>query len=117
MNEFEAYRVNGTPADCVALCAYHWDKVDILRLGLNLGENLGHFVWHYRTLAAAKQAALLGIRDFTLRTCTRKREPDFTKLKPSVQETWTRSCENHDYFWSMLISRQSRQDFAGLASR
>lgn len=87
MNDFEAYRVNGMPADCVALCAYHWDKVDILRLGLNLGENLGHFVWHYRTLAAAKQAALLGIRGFTLRTSTRKREPDVAKLKPYVQET------------------------------
>src|SRR5215468_6627379 len=26
LKEFEAYRVNGTPADCVALGAHHWDK-------------------------------------------------------------------------------------------
>jgi 5'-nucleotidase len=49
------------------------------------GGKFRHFVWHYRTLAAAKQAALLGIRGFTLRTSTRKREPDVTKLKPYVQ--------------------------------
>src|SRR4030095_8082388 len=28
IGNFEAYRVNGTPADCVALGAYHWEKVD-----------------------------------------------------------------------------------------
>src|ERR1043165_9733498 len=36
---FEGYRVNGTPADCVALGAYHWDKVDVVLSGINLGSN------------------------------------------------------------------------------
>ena len=55
-----AYRVNGTPADCVSLGAYHWEKVDIVLSGLNLGFNLGNSIWHSGTVAAAKQAALLG---------------------------------------------------------
>src|SRR5918999_4055888 len=59
---FEAYRVNGTPADCVALGSHHWEKVDVVLSGINLGTNLGNSVWHSGTLAAAKQAALLGLR-------------------------------------------------------
>jgi 5'-nucleotidase len=57
-----AYRVNGTPADCVTLGAHHWGKVDLVLSGCNLGFNVGNSVWHSGTLAAAKQAALLGIR-------------------------------------------------------
>jgi hypothetical protein len=32
----EAYRVNGTPADCVPLGAYEWDRVDLVVSGINL---------------------------------------------------------------------------------
>ena len=58
----DAYRVNGTPADCVALGAYQWDKVDVVLSGCNLGFNIGSGIWHSGTLAAAKQAAMLGLR-------------------------------------------------------
>lgn len=61
IRNFSAYRVNGTPADCVALGAHHWEKVDLVLSGLNLGLNLGNSIWHSGTLAAAKQAALLGL--------------------------------------------------------
>ena len=50
-----AFRVNGTPADCVSIGVYHWDKVDIVLSGLNLGFNLGNSIWHSGTVAAAKQ--------------------------------------------------------------
>ena len=59
---FEAYRVNGTPADCVALGAHQWDKVDVVLSGCNLGFNIGNGIWHSGTLAGAKQAVLLGLR-------------------------------------------------------
>ena len=36
---FEAYRVNGTTADCVALGTYNWEKVDLILSGINLGSN------------------------------------------------------------------------------
>jgi len=64
--ELTAYRVNGTPADCVSLGAYHWERVDIVLSGLNLGFNLGNSIWHSGTVAAAKQAALLGLRGVAL---------------------------------------------------
>src|ERR671912_694719 len=64
--KFDAYRVDGTPADCVALGVFHWEKVDVVLSGINLGLNLGNSIWHSGTLAAAKQAALLGVRGVAL---------------------------------------------------
>jgi 5'-nucleotidase len=57
----EAFKVDGTPADCVALGTHHWDKVDLVLTGINLGLNIGHNIWHSGTVAAAKQASFLGI--------------------------------------------------------
>lgn len=83
---FEAYRVNGTPADCVALGAYHWERVDLVLSGINLGPNIGNGMWHSGTLAAAKQAALLGLRGIALSTPTDEGEPDFDRLAPWVEQ-------------------------------
>jgi 5'-nucleotidase len=76
-----AYRVNGTPADCVALGTYHWEHVDLVLSGLNLGLNLGNSIWHSGTLAAAKQAALLGLRGAAL-SAPAGMEPHYEYLKP-----------------------------------
>jgi 5'-nucleotidase len=83
--DFEAYRVNGTPADCVALGVYGWEPVDLVLSGINLGPNLGNSMWHSGTLAAAKQAALLGLRGIAFSTPTRGSEPDFARLRPWVR--------------------------------
>ena len=56
IHDFDAYRVNGTPADCVALGTSQWEKIDLVLSGINLGLNLGNSAWHSGTLAAAKQA-------------------------------------------------------------
>ena len=85
--KFEAYRVNGTPADCVALGVHNWEDVDVVLSGINLGTNLGSAVWHSGTLAAAKQAALLGKRGLAFSTPTTETEPDFATLTPWVERT------------------------------
>lgn len=82
---FDAFRVNGTPADCVALGAFMMEKVDVVLSGINLGPNIGHGIWHSGTLAAAKQAALLGIRGIAFSTPTGGTEPDFATLEPWVE--------------------------------
>ncbi|MGE5414247.1 MAG: 5'/3'-nucleotidase SurE [Syntrophomonadaceae bacterium] len=84
LDGLEAYRVNGTPADCVALGAYQWDRVDVVLSGVNLGLNLGNSIWHSGTLAAAKQAALLGLRGFAL-SAPASAESDFEPLKPWIR--------------------------------
>jgi 5'-nucleotidase len=85
LGDFDAYRVNGTPADCVALGTHHWQHVDLVLSGINLGLNLGNSCWHSGTLAVAKQAALLGIRGVAFSTAvSENKEPDFTRLDPYV---------------------------------
>jgi 5'-nucleotidase len=76
----EAYRVNGTPADCVALGAHLWESVDLVLSGCNLGFNIGNGMWHSGTLAGAKQAALLGMRGIAFSAPAGVE--DFSSLKP-----------------------------------
>jgi 5'-nucleotidase len=82
-----AFRVNGTPADCVSLGAYHWNTVDVVLSGLNLGFNLGNSIWHSGTVAAAKQAALLGLRGVALSApAGAESAADFEPLKPWIRQ-------------------------------
>lgn len=83
-----AFRVNGTPADCVALGLDRWSPVDVVLSGLNLGLNLGHAVWHSGTLAAAKQAALVGVRGIAL-SAPSQLEDDLGTLTPWVERVLT----------------------------
>ena len=79
----EAYRVNGTPGDCVMLGTSLWEDVDIVLSGINIGTNLGNAIWHSGTLAGAKQAALLGLRGIAFSApATDREQPDFEMLKP-----------------------------------
>lgn len=82
----DAYKVNGTPADCVSL-GMHISKVDVVLSGINLGSNLGNAMWHSGTLAGAKQAVLLGVKGIALSTPVTDQEPDFKELEGHVENT------------------------------
>ena len=82
----DAYRVNGTPADCVALGLHVYPDTNIVLSGINMGPNLGNSMWHSGTLAAAKQAVLLGVRGIALSTPVGKTEPDFKSLDTYVEK-------------------------------
>jgi 5'-nucleotidase len=86
LGKFEAYRVNGTPADCVALGTHKWEKIDVVLSGINLGTNLGNAMWHSGTLAGAKQAALLGIRGIAFSSPVIDAQPDFGAMTPYVKK-------------------------------
>src|SRR5690349_24234485 len=90
----EAYRVNGTPADCVALGTHLWEKTDVVLSGINLGTNLGNSMWHSGTLAGAKQAVLLGIKGIAFSTPTGKEEPNFETIEPWVEKSLSMLLEN-----------------------
>ena len=83
----ESFRVNGTPADCVALGAHINNITDVVLSGINMGPNLGNSMWHSGTLAAAKQAVLLGMKGIAFSTPVGKDEPNFNTLEPYVEET------------------------------
>lgn len=90
----EAYRVNGTPADCVALGLHIYPDTDVVLSGINMGPNLGNSMWHSGTLAAAKQAVLLGITGIALSTPVGKTEPDFEAFSSYVKESLELVFEN-----------------------
>jgi 5'-nucleotidase len=81
---FEAFRVDGTPADCVAVGFSISDRADVVLSGLNLGYNLGNSMWHSGTLAGAKQAALMGSRGIALSAPSSCTDADFEQLKPHL---------------------------------
>ncbi|MGV3620512.1 MAG: 5'/3'-nucleotidase SurE [Archangium sp.] len=82
IGDFEAFRVNGTPSDCVALGVHNWEKVDVVLSGINQGFNLGNASWHSGTLAAARQAALFGIHGIALSAPSIEEKGDYELLKP-----------------------------------
>lgn len=83
---FEAYRVNGTPADCVAMGLHHWGGADLVLSGINLGSNLGNDIWHSGTVAAAKQAVLLGVQAAAFSQVICADEPSYEKQKPFIAD-------------------------------
>jgi 5'-nucleotidase len=83
----EGFRVNGTPADCVALGTHLHANTELVLSGINMGTNLGNSLWHSGTLAAAKQAVLLGKTGIAFSTPVGKQGPDFETLKPFVRQT------------------------------
>ena len=84
---FDAFRVDGTPADCVAVGFSITDKADVVLSGVNLGYNLGNSMWHSGTLAGAKQAALMGSRGIALSAPSSTVDVDFEPLKPYIAKT------------------------------
>lgn len=83
----DAFRVNGTPADCVALGLHMFPDTDVVLSGINMGPNLGNSMWHSGTLAAAKQSVLLGVKGIALSTPVGKTEPDFSVIDPFVEQS------------------------------
>lgn len=80
----QAFRVAGTPADCVALGTHLYEDVELVLSGINIGANLGNSAWHSGTLSAARQAVLFGVRGIALSVSVGEGEPDFEALRPAV---------------------------------
>lgn len=95
IGDFAAYRVDGTPADCVALGSHLWGAVDVVLSGVNLGLNLGAAIWHSGTLAAAKQAVLLGGRGIAL-SAPASAETDYEPYRPWIRKVLTTVLGNRD---------------------
>src|SRR5262245_19764910 len=111
-----ALRVDGTPADCVALGVFLWKDVDVVLSGVNMGPNLGNAIWHSGTLAAAKQATLLGVRGIALRRAVTDDDPDFSALEPWVERVVARPSTSAAPASSTSTSRASRSTCAGRPS-
>lgn len=89
IEDFEAYRVDGTPADCVALGTHLWGGVEYVLSGINIGLNIGNGMWHSGTLAAAKQATLLGVCGIAF-SAPAAEDIDYEHLDPFVSKVLER---------------------------
>jgi len=60
-SNISAFRVDGTPADCVVLGVHNTFRPDVVVSGINLGSNLGYDVTHSGTVAAAMEGTTMNI--------------------------------------------------------
>lgn len=76
--KLSGYAISGTPADCVkfGVKMILKKKPDLVVSGINLGENDGCSVFYSGTVAAAREAALLGIPALAVSLAT-FHDPDF----------------------------------------
>ncbi|WP_372918943.1 5'/3'-nucleotidase SurE [Salegentibacter sp.] len=92
----EAYRVSGTPADCVALGTHLMEDIDLVVSGINIGSNIGNSAWHSGTLSAARQAVLFGVRGIAFSVSVGEGEPDFESLEPFVKAAFDEVIDEED---------------------
>ncbi len=61
LDPIPAYRVDGTPADCVVLGVHLLGRPDLIASGINIGVNLGLDLTHSGTVAGALEGTSMGI--------------------------------------------------------
>jgi 5'-nucleotidase len=72
------FAVDGTPTDCIYLALNHLmkgERPDVVVSGVNHGPNVGDDVVYSGTVAAAMEAALLGVPAIAVSAVRRGREP------------------------------------------
>lgn len=72
---FTGYGVQGSPADCVKLAAMQLldEPIDLVVAGINNGANVGINVYYSGTVAAAMEAAFLGIPSVAISLAAERR--------------------------------------------
>ena len=103
--------------DASGLClgVFQWDRVDLVLSGINLGPNLGSATWHSGTIAAAKQAALLGLRGIAFSTAVTisEKASDFTALEPFVEKVLALLLKEKEMCLVNVNCRKNRRASAG----
>jgi 5'-nucleotidase len=99
------FAVEGTPADCTRVGVFGIlpRRPDLVVSGINQGANLGTDVCFSGTAAAARHAALLGLKGLAL-SCHRYARPDdaqpLADLASASLDEWSRLCRPGT-FWNV----------------
>ena len=90
----ETYVVAGYPSDCVKLALLELlpQRPDICLSGINIGSNFGTDVIYSGTIAAATEAALLGIPAMALSADTHDRTANFEEMA-AIFAAWLKKFE------------------------
>ncbi len=102
------FRVSGTPADCARLGLSHLAPAsDWVVSGINRGGNLGADVYLSGTVAAAREAALLGVKSIAVsHYVARGRELDWQFAVSMASEVLSRLLERplpRGFFWNVNL--------------
>ncbi len=76
--DIPAYRVDGTPADCVVLGVHNLGQPDLVVSGINIGSNLGYDLTHSGTVAAALEGASMGVLSIAFSLRVGEEDLDFS---------------------------------------
>lgn len=88
----DRYSVDGTPADCTRVALHALEiEVDLVLSGINAGGNMGVDTYESGTVAAAREAVLLGIPAIAVSQYVRK----------DLELVWDNSIE-----WTRIILRE-----------
>jgi 5'-nucleotidase len=60
-SSIKAFRVDGTPTDCVVMGVHQFGKPDLVVSGINYGPNLGYDLTHSGTFACAIEGTHIGV--------------------------------------------------------
>lgn len=115
------FSVNGTPTDCV-LAAYHKiladRRPDLVLSGINHGLNLGEDVVYSGTVAAAMEAAMLGLRAVAVSQSTgpdgKLRAATPEAVLPGLLKRLTRLDWTRDLLINVNIPDRAPNEVAGI---
>ncbi len=122
----EAWKVNGTPADCVK-AAYHLllqegKRPDIVFSGINVGNNLGRDVYYSGTCSAAREAVILGVPAVALSYDNFFQQDNYGEvveiIRPILQEFLLKAKQNElppEVFWNVNIPHVKKAEVKGIA--
>lgn len=116
--ELKAYRINGTPADCVKLATSVLidKKPDIIVSGINRGSNAGRNVLYSGTIGAVIEGIYKGIPGIAF-SCFDLKEPDYDAVEkyiyPIVDHVLNNPLEE-GCFLNVNFPEDKHQPFKGL---
>lgn len=92
VNQNTAYKVNGTPADCIKLALRYFSEFtpDLIISGINNGHNLGYDVFYSGTVSAAIEAYINGYKSIAV-SLSIKKDRNFKTAAKKVVELLTDS--------------------------
>ena len=105
----DVHHLNGTPADCVRVALGAMElKVDWVLSGINDGGNMGVDVFISGTVAAAREAALLGIPALAISQYRRRQAIDWKRTQQWATQTLKRILAgdanlNAGEFWNINL--------------
>ncbi|MFI3329723.1 MAG: 5'/3'-nucleotidase SurE [bacterium] len=91
----EAYKVDGSTADCVRLGIFNNKDIDLIISGVNQGLNIGQDIHYSSTIAGVIQAGLLGYRGVAL-SCDKNYDDVINQIDPIIEEYIVNNDKHHN---------------------